>query len=351
MTRDIIMDHAPSVLLPRQQLHWVFKVGNLHTSLAFFCQRLGMRVLRHEEFTSGCDAQCNGPYARPWSKTMVGYGPEHCCFVFELTFNYGIRQYARGNGIESGMCDAACVLRHACHILSIISLNNDAYRPRVMGYMLWSTCYGLCAPPRRSDLERIELMVDDETWKRVIEESDAVDASRDIVDLASPDGYKFRIRRTGTTPAVAGVAINVSNARMHDTVEFYQRAIGYDIKAKSQSSVTLQLPGDHTTLTLLSISDPIDHSVAIGRLAVSVPATDLDAIQETVDKRTAGSVHTPKIGLDTPGKARVEVVISLDPEGYEVCTVGGKAFFELCAPKPGCDQINWEERRENGSKE
>ena len=80
-------------------LHWVFKTSNLKADiLDFYTFMMGMHVLRHEEFSSGCDAQCNGPYARPWSKTMVGYGPEDTCFVLELAFNYGIRGYKLGNG-------------------------------------------------------------------------------------------------------------------------------------------------------------------------------------------------------------------------------------------------------------
>jgi hypothetical protein len=82
-------------------LHWVFKSSNLKADvLDLYCGKLGMRVLRHEEFSSGCDAQCNGPYARPWSKTMIGYGEEKNNFVLELAFNYGIRHYEEGNGFR-----------------------------------------------------------------------------------------------------------------------------------------------------------------------------------------------------------------------------------------------------------
>jgi hypothetical protein len=49
-----------------------------------------MRVLRHEEFESGCEATCNGPYSGYWSKTMIGFGIEDTNFVLELTFNYGV---------------------------------------------------------------------------------------------------------------------------------------------------------------------------------------------------------------------------------------------------------------------
>jgi len=62
---------------------------------------LGCRVLRHEEFEEGCEASCNGPYSGYWSKTMVGFDNEDVSFVFELTFNYGINSYKRGNDLHS----------------------------------------------------------------------------------------------------------------------------------------------------------------------------------------------------------------------------------------------------------
>ena len=61
---------------------------------------LGLRVLRHEEFESGCEATCNGPYGGAWSKTMVGLGDENCNFVFELTYNYGVDGYTEGNDLQ-----------------------------------------------------------------------------------------------------------------------------------------------------------------------------------------------------------------------------------------------------------
>lgn len=73
-----------------RSLHWVLKIGNLKDSIAFFDRVLGLRVLRHEEFSSGCEATCNGPYGGAWSKTMVGYGSEDSNFVLELTYNYGM---------------------------------------------------------------------------------------------------------------------------------------------------------------------------------------------------------------------------------------------------------------------
>ena len=62
-------------------------------------------MLRHEEFEQGCEASCNGPYSGYWSKSMVGFDNEDNSFVFELTFNYGIASYKRGNDLQ-------CILLH-----------------------------------------------------------------------------------------------------------------------------------------------------------------------------------------------------------------------------------------------
>jgi catechol 2,3-dioxygenase-like lactoylglutathione lyase family enzyme len=79
--------------------HWVFKIGSLRSSLAFYEKVLGLEIQRHEEFSSGCEATCNGPYARPWSKTMIAHGPEEHHFALELTYNYGIKKYESGDDL------------------------------------------------------------------------------------------------------------------------------------------------------------------------------------------------------------------------------------------------------------
>jgi len=86
--------------MPIRPLHWVFKVSNLKKSIELLTL-LGGRVLRHEEFDSGCEATCNGPYSGYWSKSMVGWDNEDDSFVFELTFNYGVSYYKRGNDLNS----------------------------------------------------------------------------------------------------------------------------------------------------------------------------------------------------------------------------------------------------------
>ena len=40
------------------------------------------------------------PYDGKWSKSMVGYGAEESHFVVELTYNYGIKHYEKGNDFK-----------------------------------------------------------------------------------------------------------------------------------------------------------------------------------------------------------------------------------------------------------
>lgn len=41
-------------------LHYVFKAVDRKLTAHFYRNVLGMKVLRHEEFSEGCEAACNG---------------------------------------------------------------------------------------------------------------------------------------------------------------------------------------------------------------------------------------------------------------------------------------------------
>ena len=74
---------------------------DLKQTLGFYEGSFGMHVHRHEEFASGCEATCNGPYGGSWSKTMVGYGREDENYALELTAN--VRA-----GVRTSVCLSVC---------------------------------------------------------------------------------------------------------------------------------------------------------------------------------------------------------------------------------------------------
>ncbi|HVR01063.1 MAG TPA: VOC family protein, partial [Polyangia bacterium] len=68
-------------------LHTMLRVGDLEASKRFYCEALGMKVLREKDFPEGKFTLC-----------FIGYGDESDHSVIELTYNYGRSEYALGDG-------------------------------------------------------------------------------------------------------------------------------------------------------------------------------------------------------------------------------------------------------------
>jgi lactoylglutathione lyase len=67
-------------------LHTMLRVGNLEESLKFYCEVLGMKLLRQKEYPDG-----------KFTLAFVGYGDESDHTVIELTYNWGVEQYNLGD--------------------------------------------------------------------------------------------------------------------------------------------------------------------------------------------------------------------------------------------------------------
>ena len=68
-------------------LHTMLRVGNLEESLKFYCDVLGMKLLRQKDYPGG-----------EFTLAFVGYGAESEEAVIELTYNWGTDKYDLGNG-------------------------------------------------------------------------------------------------------------------------------------------------------------------------------------------------------------------------------------------------------------
>lgn len=84
-------------------LHTMLRVGNLDESLKFYCELLGMKLLRKKDYPGG-----------EFTLAFVGYGDESDHTVLELTYNWGVDKYELGNayghialGVDDiyGTCD------------------------------------------------------------------------------------------------------------------------------------------------------------------------------------------------------------------------------------------------------
>ncbi len=67
-------------------LHTMLRVGNLEASLKFYCELLGMKLLRQKDYPGG-----------EFTLAFVGYGDESDHSVIELTHNWGQDKYDLGN--------------------------------------------------------------------------------------------------------------------------------------------------------------------------------------------------------------------------------------------------------------
>ncbi|MFQ3627849.1 MAG: lactoylglutathione lyase [Cyanobacteriota bacterium] len=70
-----------------RMLHTMLRVGNLEKSLDFYCNVLGMKLLRQKDYPGG-----------EFTLAFVGYGDEADHTVLELTYNWGTDKYDLGNG-------------------------------------------------------------------------------------------------------------------------------------------------------------------------------------------------------------------------------------------------------------
>ncbi|MEE3717195.1 lactoylglutathione lyase [Tumidithrix elongata RA019] len=68
-------------------LHTMIRVGDLDRSIKFYCDVLGMQLLRRTDYPNG-----------KFTLAFVGYGDEKSNAVIELTHNWDTTSYDLGNG-------------------------------------------------------------------------------------------------------------------------------------------------------------------------------------------------------------------------------------------------------------
>ncbi|XP_002020731.2 glyoxalase 1 [Drosophila persimilis] len=271
--------------LSGRALHYVLKIGDRAKNAFFFRQILGMKVLRHEEFKEGCEAECNGPYDNRWSKTMVGYGPESSHFVIELTYNYGVTSYEMGN-------DFGGVTIHSTEILPRAAQHSYPIEKTEGGHL-----------------------------------------------LTSPDGYKFHVIDQAVTEAdadpVQSVELRVTN--LAASRQYWEQVLRMQPLAENKQSVWLTYDFKQASLQLTQTPDPINRAKAYGRIAFAVPAATQQPLHEAV-VAAGGTVLKSPITLETPGKPAVTVLILADPDGHEICFVDEEGFSQLSQEEPDGDQ-------------
>ena len=68
-------------------LHTMIRVNDLDESIKFYCDGLGMKLLRKQDYPGG-----------EFTLAFVGYGDEKDNTVIEMTYNWGVDNYDLGGG-------------------------------------------------------------------------------------------------------------------------------------------------------------------------------------------------------------------------------------------------------------
>ena len=87
-------------------LHTMIRVSNLEKSLDFYLNMLGMNLIKRKDYEHG-----------KFTLAFVGYGLEENAAMIELTYNWGVNNYLKGDGfghIAIGVKD----IQHLCKNLS-----------------------------------------------------------------------------------------------------------------------------------------------------------------------------------------------------------------------------------------
>jgi len=290
----------------RRPLHWVFKIGDLKAAVDTYINVFGMHILRHEEFSSGCEATCNGPYGGAWSKTMIGYGSEETHTCLELTYNYGISFYEMGNDY-----------RYIAMLKSLLPSN----------FFEKAASAGI--------------KVEEEKVGKI---------------LTMPhDGYKFLIVDSPFIPEFQPsddpflhVSLHVNS--LEKILPYYRDVLGFKVMldhstdAKSPRVIVGFGKSFKVELVQLPKGQTVNHALAIGRMATETEDDAQGKVEHNVMLASNGSrekiVHGP-MALPPHNE---KVIIVKDPDGYEYCFVEASGF-KKCT-KAGTKTIDWATREQ-----
>ena len=306
-------------------MHWVQKVAHLEDALQFYQENFNFIVYRHEEFSTGCEATCNGPYGGAWSKTMVG--PEPCeseSFCLELVCNYGVHRYERGTDLRS------------------IAMSRSAF-------------------------------VGDE---RMINEND-----RSEQFVRTPDGHFIQLvdvasnKQRSSQPAgirsqvdcIQHISLHVTNVT--SACSFYRQVLGAKVVVNDDTGTVMcawdELPQvtksdaaidsgaiivSHVGVELHALPPDLDmvQGEAQGRFAIETDDSALTEIALRVrNSEAAGSgkvLHGP-VRLEPHGE---QVVIVADEDGHEYCFVDARGFQKCVdvSKQQAGSVVDWEYRRQ-----
>jgi len=258
--------------------------------------------LRHEENKEPCEITCNGRYNNAWSKTMCGVKDrsEDIAYALEVTYNYGVKEYERGNGFMR---------------------------------------FGMLLKDPKAALKAAEEM--------------KFDVADD--EVTGPDGYKYQLLQAPEDRKEVFGFIQLQVKELKRSVEFYTKTLGMSLfkeddlafKAPEKSAVvgfpaTEQCEG--VPLVLVESGKDIEIQEFDGRHAVEMPEKKIREVYAELEKNNKDLiVHEIRTLKDKLGDMAITIIKDLD--GFEICLVSSETFPKLAKAATDYKGPNYDERR------
>ena len=205
---------------------------------------------------------------------MFGYGEEDNNFVVELTYNYGIKEYAHGNDYNYLEINSLTVFNNI--------KNNNNYKFEI--------------------------------------------SSDESIELNDPNGYKFKILNTNTDILPKLSTLSLATSSLDETEFYWNQVLGLKLLKKNENLLKASFDEKQTKIEF-KLVQKVNHEKAFGRIAFSCPTEKLEKMQAKIDEFNGKyKVLTRLVSLETPGKTTVHVIILTDPDGHEICFVGDEGF-------------------------
>jgi len=287
-------------------IHWVIRDSDLKPGLSFLKNVLGMKVLRHEENEKPCEITCNGRYNNSWSKTMIGYDTEDKCYALEVTYNFGVYRYDKGNGLKYiGMkVDDVEASKMEAKKLGLAVKDNVVTNQDGYDFVLM---------PKEEDINE----------------------PFDYVCLAVSDldySYEFYTKLMGMTPNPYFDFSSVPNMKGRE-----YKVLSYPSEGDN---------ADPTSFVLVQADEPLNLEEFEGRNALTFPSEHVKAIYEAVKAYDPSRIvhsleeHHPENPLGA-----LYIGIIQDPDGYSICLVSDQ-FNAAALGATDYKEPDWEWRRE-----
>eukprot|EP00270_Netrium_digitus_P003421 TRINITY_DN1393_c0_g4_i1.p1 TRINITY_DN1393_c0_g4~~TRINITY_DN1393_c0_g4_i1.p1 ORF type:complete len:418 (+),score=111.61 TRINITY_DN1393_c0_g4_i1:139-1254(+) len=257
-------------------LHVVYRVGDLHKTIRFYTECLGMKLLRKRDIPE-----------EKYTNAFLGYGPESSHFVVELTYNYGVDNYDIGTGFGH---------------------------------------FGIAV----EDVYKLVELIKAKGGK-VIREAGPVKGGKSVIAFVEdPDGYKFElIQRPATPEPLCQVMLRVGD--LDRSIQYYEKALGMKLlrtRDNPEYKYTLAMMGygeeERSAVLELTYNYGVtkySRGTAYGQIAIGT--NDVYVSAEAIRKNGGKITREPG---PLPG-IKTKIVAALDPDGWKTVLVDNEDFL------------------------